>query len=360
MIFRTVSATTSKLVVVFVFVLSNPTFAQNISWGEILRQDRSWYTSAEAQRIADQVVQFQYANGGWAKNIDMAQDLSDHAIDLIKENQHTTIDNGATHTQLRFLAKMLQHNEDVIYKEAFNKGIDYLLEAQYKNGGWPQFYPLREGYYSHITFNDNAMIGVLDLFYDLVYIPDYALVTSARKLKIAQALLKGVDAILDMQITIGDTLTVWCAQHDEHTLKPAKARAYELPSLSGGESVGILKFLMRFEKPTLRMQRAIKAGVIWFKNHKIENKRVKWIDVQTDSGVVKDRVVVKEQGAPPLWARFYDLETQEPIFVGRDGIVKSKLAEIERERRTGYNYISRYADDLLETSYSQWRSKLQN
>ena len=108
------------------------------------------------------------------------------------------------------------------------------------------------------------------------------------------------------------------------------------------------------------MQRAIKAGVTWFQNHKIENKRVKWIDVQTDSGVVKDRVVVKEQGAPALWARFYDLETQEPIFVGRDGIIKSKLAEIERERRTGYNYISRYADDLLETSYPQWRSKLQN
>ena len=81
-----VKLTISKLVVVFVFVLSNPIFAQNISWGDILRQDRSWYTSAEAQRIADQVVQFQYANGGWAKNIDMAQDLSDQAIDLVKEN----------------------------------------------------------------------------------------------------------------------------------------------------------------------------------------------------------------------------------------------------------------------------------
>ena len=30
-----------------------------------------------------------------------------------------------------------------------------LLEAQYDNGGWPQYHPRATGYHKHITFNDN-------------------------------------------------------------------------------------------------------------------------------------------------------------------------------------------------------------
>ena len=42
--------------------------------------------------------------------------------------------------------------------------------------------------------------------------------------------------------------TVWCAQHDETTLRPAGARTYEHASLSGYESVGIVRFLMGIER----------------------------------------------------------------------------------------------------------------
>lgn len=43
------------------------------------------------------------------------------------------------------------------------RGLDYLLAAQYANGGWPQIFPLREDYARHMTFNDNAMVNVLVL-----------------------------------------------------------------------------------------------------------------------------------------------------------------------------------------------------
>ena len=62
---------------------------------------------------------------------------------------------------MQFLARMVHATGDARYRAAFDRGVDYLLAAQYPNGGWPQFFPLREGYYSHITFNDNAMISVL-------------------------------------------------------------------------------------------------------------------------------------------------------------------------------------------------------
>ncbi|MFX9027583.1 pectate lyase, partial [Acinetobacter baumannii] len=48
-------------------------------------------------------------------------------------------------------------------------GVAYLLKAQYKNGGWPQFYPDLSAYRHEITYNDNAMINVMNLLYDLVH-----------------------------------------------------------------------------------------------------------------------------------------------------------------------------------------------
>jgi hypothetical protein len=31
---------------------------------------------------------------------------------------------------------------------------------------------------------------------------------------------------------------------------------------------------------------------------------------------------VKDKAAPPIWARFYEIETMKPIFIGRDSIIK--------------------------------------
>lgn len=42
-------------------------------------------------------------------------------------------------------------------------GGDHILAAQYPNGGWSQFFPLRKGYHSRITYNDSAMIGLMTL-----------------------------------------------------------------------------------------------------------------------------------------------------------------------------------------------------
>src|SRR4030095_1091826 len=96
--------------------------------------------------------------------------LSDRERDqLIKQKAATdsTIDNGATYTQLAFLAKVHELQPRSSQREAFLKGFDYLLKAQYDNGGWPQFYPDLSGYYRHITFNDGAMIGVMKLLRDV-------------------------------------------------------------------------------------------------------------------------------------------------------------------------------------------------
>ena len=86
----------------------------------------------------------------------------------------------------------------------------------------------------------------------------------------AAAIRLGVSCILKTQVKQNKKLTVWCAQYDAKTMKPAKARAYELPSLSGGESVGILRFLMKLNNPGPKIINAVKSGIEWFKKVKIE------------------------------------------------------------------------------------------
>nr|WP_276202546.1 pectate lyase [Christiangramia echinicola] len=304
---------------------------------------------------------YQHDNGGWYKNIDMSNELSENEKDSLKAMQvkemGTTIDNGATHTQLRYVAKVYKATKKEEYKRAFLKGIDFLLEAQYSNGGWPQFYPIKKGYYEHITYNDGAMIGVMRLLRDIaMYDKSYSFVDTTRKEKAAKAVEKGLEIILATQVEVDGKLTAWGAQHDRKTLKPAKARSYELASLSGKESAEIVRFLMEIEDPSGEIKRSIQSAMRWFDDAKVMGKRVEWIKGEhLPEG--RDRILVEDPEGGPLWGRFTEIGTNRPMFIGRDGVVKYNLDEIEHERRTNYSYIDNYAEDLLKEKYPKWEAK---
>jgi PelA/Pel-15E family pectate lyase len=82
----------------------------------------------------------------------------------------------------------------------------------------------------HITYNDGAMVNVLTLLADIVdRQPPLAFVDQRRRARSRAAIARGESCILKTQIVERGRLTVWCAQHDERTLRPAAARSYELP-----------------------------------------------------------------------------------------------------------------------------------
>lgn len=309
-----------------------------IAWDDAQKKPEEWYGSAEASRIADLVLLYQRNSGGWPKNIDMAKPLSEEDranLSAKKNDKDSTIDNGATFTQLSYLARVYTAQREERYRESFLKGLDYLLKAQYPNGGWPQFYPDLSGYYKHITFNDNAMIGVMKLLRDVAAgKPAYGFVDEARRARAAKAVEKGVDVILKTQVIVNGKRTVWCAQHDEVTFAPAPARKYEVVSLSGGESVEIVRFLMSIKNPSPAVVDAIESAVKWFEQSQL-----------------------KDAKGEPVWARFYEIGTNRPIFVGRDGVVKYDVMQIEEERRTGYAWYVDGAAKLLNTDYPAWRKK---
>ncbi|MDT5272033.1 MAG: hypothetical protein QOH49_4219 [Acidobacteriota bacterium] len=340
---------------------TNDKTTASIKWRDALKQRPEWYAGAEALRVADNLLLYQRDAGGWPKNIDMAATLSEkEKAELLKQkgDNEATIDNSATFTQLEYLARVYTAQKQERYREAFIKGLDYLLAAQYENGGWPQYYPLRKGYYTHITYNDNAMVGVLELLRDVARRrPGYTFVDDARRLKSEKAVERGVECILKTQVKVNGKLTVWGAQHDEVTLAPAPARKFEPVSLASRESVAVTRFLMGIERPDARVVEAVESAVAWFNSSQLSG--IRWIEKEDKSQPGGfERTVVKDPQAPPLWARFYEIGTNRPVFEGRDGVVRYSVLEIEAERRNGYGWYSEEPLKLINKDYAAWQKRL--
>ena len=312
--------------------------------------------------VADNMVIYQHADGGWPKHI--ADRNIDYTVWLNKKQQSSarkdaatagdaTIDNNATTREIRFLLKAYNSTHNQVYLAAAENGIRYLYRAQYSNGGWPQFYPDRSLYRAEITFNDNAMINVLNLLLDLkLGINDLGVVSNELRSKAGDAIDRGINIILKTQLTWKGKPAVWCQQYDETRLTPAKARAYELPAFTAGESVGIITFLMRLKNPSPEIKAAINNAVAWLEATKING--YKFVDVpDASAGGGKNKILVKDP-ASVIWARYYDLDTNEPFFCGRDGIKKKSVMEIEPERRNGYAWYGNWAEKLITKDYPEW------
>jgi PelA/Pel-15E family pectate lyase len=349
--------------IAFAVVLTHSSNAQKSgpdhSWLSVATgMPEEWYGSEESKRIAENVLLYQRDVGGWPKNTPFQKPLSDSekaSVQEDKDKPDAIFDNGATTTEMRFLAKMYSKTNTESYKAAFERGLRFVLRAQYKNGGWPMFYPLRKGYYTHITFNDDAIYRIMNLLKDIytrkplfAFVNDEKLITASKK-----AFNKGLDCILKTQIVINGKPTVWCAQHDEKTLLPAKARAYELPSFSGNESVGLLDLLMDIENPSPAIIRSVQGGVEWFEAHKLTNKR---FEPFVNADGLRDYRVITDPKAGTLWGRFYDLDTGLPFMSDRDGIKKGSVEEIGYERRNGYGWYTDRPQKMLD-AYPAWKQK---
>lgn len=330
------------------------------SWKNIVFQkEGGWFSSDTAKAYAENVLLYQRDIGGWPKNTQMQKPLTEaQRANLLEEKAEAygcTTDNGATYMEMIYLSKMYRQIPDERYKNAFLKGLNYLLEAQYPNGGWPQFYPLKKGYYSQITYNDDSMQHIMDILRDLIHKtdrfsiqPDEATLARCKK-----AFDKGVDIIVKTQYKQNGVLTAWCAQHDTLTLAPCQARAYELPSLSGQESAGLVLVLMSVDNPSVEVKSAINAAVAWFEKTKIMGfKEVRF----KDEAGKKDRRLEADANASAIWARFMELENNKPFFCGRDGVKKYSMEEIEQERRGGYGWHSDTPQKVLN-NYPAWKEK---
>ena len=301
----------------------------------------SWFSKSRTKwnsSRADVVLSYQQSNGGWPKNLDYNSVSAGNG-----GSDSGTIDNGATITEMVYLAEVYKNGGNTKYRDAVRRAANFLVSSQYSTGALPQFYPLKGGYADHATFNDNGMayaLTVLDFAVNKRAPFDNDVFSDSDRAKFKTAVAKGVDYILKAQWKQNGKLTAWCAQHGATDYQPKKARAYELESLSGSESVGIIAFLMT-QPQTPQIEAAVKAGVNWF-----ASPNTYLANYTYDSSKASTNPIVYKAGSR-MWYRFYDLNTNRGFFSDRDGSKFYDITQMSEERRTGYSWGGSYGESII-------------
>ena len=331
--------------------------------------DERFLKTAEAARIAQNVIDWQLDSGGWPKNVPMHDRLSAkerRAVLAMKgERKLGTIDNAATFTELKFLARMYKATEGrqgtEKYLAAVKKGIEFLVGMQYPNGGWPQCDPAKVGYWHQITYNDGAMVNAMNMMRDVYEgrAPFDIPLTDELRAKCRRAFDRGIDCIIRTQIRQNGKLALWCQQHDRDTLAPCVGRSFELPAVCTYESADIVALLMdvdatRYPAGTAaRIRESIKGAVAWYKAHAIRGYRVE-DGFRREDGIVTSRLVrVPEAESNPLWCRYYTLEDNRPFTGRRDGTMNFDFSELERGENMSYKWFSDVGT-RVEKMHAKW------
>ena len=304
----------------------------------------AWFATDSARRMAEHVLSYQAPNGGWSKHVDFTRSPRAPGQSYFAETNAwswiSTFDNSATTEEIRFLALADRARPDARYRAAALRGLDYVLAAQMPSGCWPQSWPLEGSYHDAATFNDGVMVNVMELL-DSTAAGAYAFVPAALRDRARAASARGLECVLRAQVVVDGKRTVWGQQHDPLTLAPTSARSYELTSLTGSESVGVVDYLMRLPRPSARVVAAVHAAADWYRATVIH-----------DHVYDATQTYRAEPGAPPLWARLYEIGTNRPIFSNRDGVL---LYDWDRltDRRRGYGWFTTAPAEML-ARYDAW------
>ena len=236
------------------------------------------YRPEQVREIADNLLRYQRANGGWPKDFDPLRILTtaeQQELTAQRAQDDTSFDNRATYPEVEYLALAYQRIGDQRYRDAALAGIEFMLRAQYANGGWPHTYPSKKNYYPRVTMVDDVMVGVLSAVRKIATDSErYDFVSDALRRRALDALERGDDCLLKLQVRVNGTLTGWASQYDEVTLDPCGGRSFEPAGLTSAESVGALKYLMRLNNPNPAVRQAIESGAAWLERSQIKNLRL--------------------------------------------------------------------------------------
>ncbi len=318
-----------------------------------------WYAQDEAKQLAAVILSYQTPSGGWSKHTGYTNGPRQPGMQWTSQNEPgqkphyvATFDNRATTEEMYFLAQVWFATKREDCKAGFIKGLNFILAAQFPNGGWPQVYPLEGGYHDDITFNDGAMTRILELLHAIRRgEPDYALLDETLRQKAGAALDAGLRCVLKTQVMVDGKRTVWCAQYDPLTLQPAAARAMEPVTLSGLESADILSFLMSITNPSPEIVASIESGLAWLQAAKITGLT----RTKRDGKTVFDP---DPASAQVYWARFYNLTNGRPVFPGRDGVLYDSFNEMAAKNKVGYDYYSTLPGSIVNNGQKKWRKML--
>lgn len=294
-----------------------------------------------ARETAHALVKGQLRSGGWDNRIEFdPRDRRRSAYrvegDKAGEFNVTTLDDNKTQAAVLFLIeadRTLKFADETIHEAALF-ALDSLIKAQYPNGAWPQRYsefpdaakfPVKpasyaddwprafpkQKYANYYTFNDHLMDDMVDLMFTAAKVYGEDRYRDAAK--------RGGEFILLAQMP--QPQPAWAQQYDAD-MHPAWARKFEPPSITGGESQGLMRTLLRIYRETgdEKYLKPIPSALDYLQRSLLADGRL---------------------------ARFYELKTNRPLFFVKDTyeltyrrdnlpthygfVIDSKLPAIEAE-----------------------------
>lgn len=202
--------------------------------------DEQFYQAAAM--AADALIKGQHPSGGWNYVIETAgEEALKLWYDTYGKNAwrmeefhryygNATFDDAGTAEASQLLLRIYLEKRETKYRAPLQRAIQFVLDAQYPNGGWPQRYPFVENgglhgkpdYTPYITFNDDVAGENLEF---LLY-AYHGLASQGRgDARLLDAIHRGMDIYVKTQQPLPQP--AWGLQHFPDTLKPAGARTIE-------------------------------------------------------------------------------------------------------------------------------------
>ena len=296
-----------------------------------------------AKQAANALVWGQHPAGGWHYMFDFdmtgIRDWYDNVASKCwgwEEYYHyygnCTFDDQATYAPAKFLLDLYVETRDPAYRKPLIKALDFVVEAQYPNGGWPQRYPLMYDYphgghddYTHYyTYNDGVTANNIKLLFD-----------AWEKLGIASyrdAAVRGMDFYIVSQLPYPQA--GWAQQYTMD-MRPGWARTYEPAALSVHRTMTNIRDLMRYYTMTgyRRYLSPIPNAIDWLERSAITD----------DSSLNYTH------------AGFYELGTNKPLYYHFEGTGPEDYQYVVNHEREGAWWYRKSARPDIKEFWSEYK-----
>lgn len=318
----------------------------------------AWFVEA-ARETAHGLVRGQLRSGGWTYLIDFSPEGRAKAAyrdgGKATARNVTTFDDDTTQAALRFLMRTDQalQFQDAKIHEAVEYALGSVLKAQYPNGAWPQGYdqfpdpekfPVKKASYPEVwsrtwpgsgqywlryTFNDNSLATTIDTLFEAERIYGGGAADAKFKqlaVRCRAAAEKAGDFILLAQMP--EPQPAWAQQYD-FEMHPAWARKFEPPSVTAGESQGVLRTLLKLYQETgqRRYLEPIPRVVEYLRRSRLSDGRL---------------------------ARFYELHSNKPLYFTKDYV----LTDDDGDMPTHYAFKIADGTEGIAREYERVKSLL--
>ena len=315
------------------------------------------YQGDNHEAYAINITTWQNDLGGWEK--DFAEEYT-KPWDGVEARTYYQFENGTetaslankgTTKEIRYIADAFINSSNnsnrTIFKESLEGGIHWILNSQHPAGGWGKVYPSRGcgdcNYSDMMTFNDHVMTTAVLLLLDIVEKKEpfnSEIMENVNLSSVENSLERAMSFILNSQIIVNGSRTIWGQQHDPYTFESVPGRSFERECRTPNESVGIVALLLNWEDRTPEIINATWGAVDWYERNVVLDY---WFN-KSNNGTIEYRE------GEFLWYRYYNLTNDDYFFANRDSIKVYTIDELEISLKAGYRWAGSWGEALIKES----------